>query len=598
MRNPIRSMKLKYRILFPNVLYLALLGTVVYFLFSSNALIENMAREQTASDNMSDNIRQTALSIKDYINKEASFEVIQDKYKDVMSKVDNREITALFQDIWKEVSAIRDLRAANDEIEKQVMELTTASIKISDDYIKEVCEKLADEKARDEVSVLERLVIIGANINTSSNYKIQVEFGRLKSNIKEKDRMLTFLDNALKNVEGDIKSLSGTPFEQMAKDSRGLVLQVKDLTLGYIKNAETIQANQESIFKEMEKGFTAIERMQTAGRDRFFDKVRVYFRNMLIVIFVVSVIGLLASFFLAGSLNRLLSRVISGLGNASGQVAYASGQIETAGQTLAEGTSEQAASIEETSSSLEEMASMTRQNAENAGHAKQLVDKSGTLIRKVNDQMAEMTEAVDEILRTSEETFKIIKTIDEIAFQTNLLALNAAVEAARAGEAGAGFSVVADEVRALAMRAADAAGNTSDLIENTINAVKKGSELTHATQAAFKENVELANEIGTLVDEITAASQEQAQGIDQITKAVGQMDSVVQHNAANAEESASAVGELNSQTRHMNEYVEELVTLVQGRGHGVSIADAQASSGGTGKPSTRKENGEQYFLPE
>ena len=597
MRNPIRSMKLKYRILFPNVLYLALLGTVVYFLFSSNALIENMAREQTASDNMSDNIRQTALSIKDYINKEASFEVIQDKYKDVMSKVDNREITALFQDIWKEVSAIRDLRAANDEIEKQVMELTTASIKISDDYIKEVCEKLADEKARDEVSVLERLVIIGANINTSSNYKIQVEFGRLKSNIKEKDRMLTFLDNALKNVEGDIKSLSGTPFEQMAKDSRGLVLQVKDLTLGYIKNAETIQANQESIFKEMEKGFTAIERMQTAGRDRFFDKVRVYFRNMLIVIFVVSVIGLLASFFLAGSLNRLLSRVISGLGNASGQVAYASGQIETAGQTLAEGTSEQAASIEETSSSLEEMASMTRQNAENAGHAKQLVDKSGTLIRKVNDQMAEMTEAVDEILRTSEETFKIIKTIDEIAFQTNLLALNAAVEAARAGEAGAGFSVVADEVRALAMRAADAAGNTSDLIENTINAVKKGSELTHATQAAFKENVELANEIGTLVDEITAASQEQAQGIDQITKAVGQMDSVVQHNAANAEESASAVGELNSQTRHMNEYVEELVTLVQGRGHGVSIADAK-SSGGTGKPSTRKENGEQYFLPE
>ena len=597
MRNPIQSMKLKYRILFPNILYLALLGTVVYFLFSSNELIENMAREQKTSDTMSDNIRQTALSIKDYINKEASFEDIENKYGNLISEVDNQEITALFEDIWKEVEAIRDLRATNSEIEKLVMKSTASSIKISDDYIKEICEKLANEKARNEVSVLERLVVIGANINTSSNYKIQVEFGRLKENIKEKDRMLTFLDNALKNVEADIKSLAGTPFEQMAKDSRALVLQVKDLTLGYIKNAETVHANQVSIFNKMEKSFAVIERMQSAGSERFFNQVREYFRNILIVILVVSVIGILTSILLAGSLNKLLSNVISGLGSASGQVTYASGQIESASQTLAEGTSEQAASIEETSSSLEEMAAMTKQNAENARRAKQLVDKSGGVTRKVYDHMSEMTGAVDEILRSSEETSKIIKTIDEIAFQTNLLALNAAVEAARAGEAGAGFSVVADEVRALALRAADAAGNTNELIENTINAVKKGTELTHATQQAFEENVELSKEIGALVDEITAASEEQAQGIDQITRAVSQMDSVVQNNAANAEESASAVSELNSQTKHMNEYVDELVILVQGGGHGVSIADAKAG-GATGEPPARKGKEDQYFLPE
>ena len=129
-----------------------------------------------------------------------------------------------------------------------------------------------------------------------------------------------------------------------------------------------------------------------------------------------------------------------------------------------------------------------------------------------------MTKAIEEVNRSSEETGKIIKTIDEIAFQTNLLALNAAVEAARAGEAGAGFAVVADEVRSLAMRAAEAAKNTSVLIQNTRKAVKNGDELTHLTQDAFKENVDISAKISHLVDEISAASKEQSQGIDQVSR--------------------------------------------------------------------------------
>jgi methyl-accepting chemotaxis protein len=178
--------------------------------------------------------------------------------------------------------------------------------------------------------------------------------------------------------------------------------------------------------------------------------------------------------------------------------------------------------------------------------------------------MNEMANAIGEITKSSEETGKIIKTIDEIAFQTNLLALNAAVEAARAGEAGAGFAVVADEVRNLAMRAAEAAKNTSDLIENTIKAVKDGNELTTATQEAFQENVEIAAKVGALVEEIAAASTEQAQGIDQVNKAVAEMDKIVQQNAANAEESASASEEMSAQSEHMKGFVENLIALVGG----------------------------------
>jgi len=171
---------------------------------------------------------------------------------------------------------------------------------------------------------------------------------------------------------------------------------------------------------------------------------------------------------------------------------------------------------------------------------------------------------MEEISGASEETSKIIKTIDEIAFQTNLLALNAAVEAARAGEAGAGFAVVADEVRNLALRAAGAAKNTEGLIEGTVKKVNDGSELVNRTNEAFQQVAESASKVGELVSEIAAASNEQAQGIEQVNRAVFEMDKVTQQNSANAEELSSAAGEMNAQAEQVNGFVNELIALVGG----------------------------------
>jgi len=210
-------------------------------------------------------------------------------------------------------------------------------------------------------------------------------------------------------------------------------------------------------------------------------------------------------------------------------------QIAAASVQLEDGSNNQAASIEETSSSLEEITSMTKQNSDNSDVANSAMVTANDVLGKSIEIMSNLTISMDELSVSSKETQKIVKTIDEIAFQTNLLALNAAVEAARAGEAGAGFSVVAEEVRNLALRSAEAARSTAGLIDNTVNKINIGSELVSKTSSAYKEVESNSAQVGELLQKIAAASREQSQGIAQINSAVATLDTVVQQNAANAE---------------------------------------------------------------
>jgi len=306
----------------------------------------------------------------------------------------------------------------------------------------------------------------------------------------------------------------------------------------------------------------------------------VWMMSIVSIISIVSIVVL--ALLITRSITLPISRIIASLTEGAEQVASASGQVSSASQSLAEGATEQAAGLEETSSSLEEMSSMTKQNADNAQQANTLSSEARKAADTGAKSMTNMNEAIGRIQKSSDETAKIIKVIDEIAFQTNLLALNAAVEAARAGEAGKGFAVVAEEVRNLAMRSAEAAKNTASMIEESVKNSNSGVEIAGEVAKVLDEIVSGIGKTSDLVGEIAAASQEQAQGIEQVNTSVTQMDKVTQQNAANAEESASASEEMNAQAQSMNDAVQELVALVGG----TSAGKGNSSTWVKGRPTT------------
>jgi methyl-accepting chemotaxis protein len=275
-------------------------------------------------------------------------------------------------------------------------------------------------------------------------------------------------------------------------------------------------------------------------------------------------LGTLAAYWIGREISHTLSGIARELADGSTEVALAASQVSTSSQTLAGGASEQASSLEETSASLEEISSMTKRNAEAAAQAKSLANQTRGAAETGAGDVSEMNVAMDAIKVSSSNIAKIIKTIDEIAFQTNILALNAAVEAARAGEAGAGFAVVAEEVRALAQRSATAAKETADKIEDAITKSDHGATISAKVASSLNEIVEKARKVDGLIGEIAGASQEQSQGIGQVLTAVTQMDHVTQTNAAAAEESAAAAEELNAQAQVMDGAVIHLKRLVGG----------------------------------
>ena len=277
------------------------------------------------------------------------------------------------------------------------------------------------------------------------------------------------------------------------------------------------------------------------------------------------VMGVAIAILLTRSITAPLRRAVSGLNTAATQVTLVAGQMASTGQALASGSSQQAASIENASASLEEITSMSRQSASSAGKANDLMQTTGQVVEQARHSMSGVTDSMTAIDTASQETSRIIKTIDEIAFQTNLLALNAAVEAARAGEAGAGFAVVADEVRNLSLRAAEAADNTGNLIQTTVERVIDGSQQVNQTSRGFDQVSDKAAKVLHLVGEIAGASHEQAQGIKQVTETVTEMNKITQQNAANAEESASMAEELSAQAEEMRALVNALAVMMDGK---------------------------------
>ncbi len=285
-----------------------------------------------------------------------------------------------------------------------------------------------------------------------------------------------------------------------------------------------------------------------------------------VVVCAAILLGAACAVFITNSVTRPINKVIENLTEAENDIARATSEISEASQTLAAGVTEQASSLEETSAAMEEMASMTRQSADHADHTKGLTEQTTEAVETGSAAMEEMGKAMVDISESSDKVQNVIKTISDIAFQTNLLALNAAVEAARAGEAGKGFAVVADEVRNLSQRSAQAVRDTESLIQNTVESVRHGNAITVRLEESFRAIQDGTSRIGDTIKGIASAAEEAAQGVDQVNNSVAMMDRVTQANASAASATAGASSSLEDQVNGLRNDIGELLRVVHGKG--------------------------------
>jgi methyl-accepting chemotaxis protein len=352
---------------------------------------------------------------------------------------------------------------------------------------------------------------------------------------------------------------------------------IEELKTADGKSDESIQ----QLLALSEKAVASFTAEAKSAHEDYTRQDRATIRNQVVLALVSTVAGLGLGLLFSSRVARALNQLVQELAGGAERITSAATQVSASSQSLAQGASEQAASLEETSASLEEISSMTKHNAQSANQAKELSTRTRQAADNGAADMERMREAMGAIKHSSGEIAKIVKTIDEIAFQTNILALNAAVEAARAGEAGAGFAVVAEEVRALAQRSAQAAKETAAKIDDSVAKSEQGVQISVKVAESLQHIVDGARQVDTLVAEIAQASQEQDQGIGQVNAAVTQMDKVTQSNASNAEESAAASQEMDSLARQMDQMVATLDLIIRGKRKDLSGAKPEVHPAAT-----------------
>ena len=413
---------------------------------------------------------------------------------------------------------------------------------------------------------------------TNFNY----ERSRIDALIKQ---LAVTLDRAAKELGTAAASGSATDEEKAlyAKAAKQLeafrtpVLQAADMASTDAAVAAMVMQNADTEYGNLEKTIDQLSAIQNRLAKESFEAAQRSFDSSLVLLAVLALLTVVLSIGITLVVARMILRPVKAMNARVGEIAEgdlsqalvvesadeigqlaqsvetmrskigdAVGQASNMSVTLSTSASEQAAAVEEISASVEEMAGMTRQNAERATKANELMASNRKVARSLEQSMQRLTESMKEMVAASTQTQKIVKTIDEIAFQTDILALNAAVEAARAGHAGAGFAVVAEEVRTLAVRAAEAAGNTSGLLDNVVTRITDGERMVTESVTGFTKMTAALAGVVTLVEEIATASNDQSKGVDQISRAVAEIEKATQRNAAGAEELAAAMSEFRT----------------------------------------------------
>jgi methyl-accepting chemotaxis protein len=372
------------------------------------------------------------------------------------------------------------------------------------------------------------------------------------------------------------RQLHGSPtISREYREGVGVLLGKRVQYIGAVEEFLKLQAQRSVIFKRLQQELSEItsvvDNLIAATTDRAESETLSASRAMdrtifvlLILLAIAIVLGIFMSIVITNSIVKPISTAIDELSAGGDQVSFASQGIAKASQALASGASEQTASLEEISANLNEITSMIKETAGNMIELNKAAEDDVEQSKVNQKEMDNLKNAVAEIRQASDETAKILKDIDEIAFQTNLLALNAAVEAARAGEAGKGFAVVAEEVRNLAQRSAESARKTAALVDNSLKSSDRGVEFVDKVESVIRGIGESSAEVVTVISGISSAINEQSHAIAQVNKAIGNMNQVTQANAAQSEELAASSEELSSQASSMSDSDGDLIGIVNG----------------------------------
>jgi methyl-accepting chemotaxis protein len=369
------------------------------------------------------------------------------------------------------------------------------------------------------------------------------------------------------NIDGEFDALT-----QMAKskDLRYAIEDYWDLWLGYIAVYSKLQSDIKQkleadlgvLVQFQQKSIEATRGVLAETREDTENEVAMAGYLIGGASTVAIILGIVLTVFLVRHILLILGGIITGLQESALDLTEAAGSMNSTSMSFADGSENQASAVYDISSSLEEVGTTTQNTADNAKQVEGLMAKTKSIVDEATGQLEKLNGVMGQISEANQETTKIINTIEQIAFQTNLLALNAAVEAARAGEAGAGFAVVAEEVRTLAQRTADASNSSTDLIDGQTAIIKDGEGMAALVSESYQDVIESVNKVGSMISEITVSTTEQASGVDRIKGAVYSVDKVTQENVANSEELAASAETLRSQASQLQGYVNDLAGLM------------------------------------